>query len=59
MRQGDVRGMQLLQSLREVGVQTVSFLSPTKNNFMSSSEWTTSGSACFRNHVYAWTLFFF
>lgn len=26
---------------------------------MSSSEWTTSGSACFRNHVYAWTFFFF
>lgn len=59
MGQGDARGMQRLQSLREAAVQTLSFLSPTKNNFMSSSEWTTgSGASCFRIHIYAWTLFF-
>lgn len=59
MRQGDVRGMQWLQSLREAGVQTLYFLSLAKNKFMYLSAWTTSGGACyFKKHAYDWTLFF-
>lgn len=58
MKQGDVRGMQKLQPLKESSVQTLYFLSSAKNNFMSLSEQTTtSGAYCFRNHVYAWTLY--